>query len=557
MATLVIWHGYLLGGTGSNIYSRYLARAWVAAGHHVVLMCQEPHPEQFEFVQTVERVADGALVDSVDLVAGGADGARDAGQGSCRMVRTDIGQLLPVYLLDRYEGFSDVRRYVEMADDEIEAYCATYAEAMRWVIETYEPDGVILNHAVMGPAAMRDVLEAHGIPYAVKIHGSELEYCIVEDERFIAPAQRGLEGATRVLVGSDHIERRMNELLGATCSEGRVDVVPPGVDLDLFTPVADGDDSHACQRELVRLLRERGDAGDGRPDELQHEIELIIDGEFGSRIEALSTMYGRYAERDVERGAYLGLAGIDLSRHDLVVYVGKLIRQKGVHLLVAAWPLVLARRPEAQLVITGFGMLRDGLAAFVVALANGNMDAIRELARDGGVLDGPPGPLSHLEAFYDGLSSRGELDAYMETAHELGRRIVFTGQVDHAVLRRLWPLAEASVVPSVGAEAFGMVSAEAAACGCPPVVSHHSGLAAVADAIASSLPAELGPLLSFDVDAPDAIEQLADRIVGILELSDSRRAELREGVRLAVEREWGWAAIADSVARPLLGVRAH
>ena len=42
---ILIWHGYLLDGTGSNVYTRALARASSRAGHHVVVVCQEPHPE--------------------------------------------------------------------------------------------------------------------------------------------------------------------------------------------------------------------------------------------------------------------------------------------------------------------------------------------------------------------------------------------------------------------------------------------------------------------------------------------------------------------------------
>src|SRR5215213_10257187 len=45
---ILIWHGYLLGGTGSNVYTRELARAWSRTGHEVVVLCQEPHPERYD-----------------------------------------------------------------------------------------------------------------------------------------------------------------------------------------------------------------------------------------------------------------------------------------------------------------------------------------------------------------------------------------------------------------------------------------------------------------------------------------------------------------------------
>jgi len=45
---ILLWHGYLLGGTGSNVYSRALAREWSNAGHEVIVVCQERAPEQFD-----------------------------------------------------------------------------------------------------------------------------------------------------------------------------------------------------------------------------------------------------------------------------------------------------------------------------------------------------------------------------------------------------------------------------------------------------------------------------------------------------------------------------
>src|SRR2546427_10078658 len=74
---ILLWHGYLLGGTGSNVYTRQLAREWSRAGHEVVVLCQEPHPERYD--------------------VGGAE-----------VVRPDVGGLLPVFVLDWYEGY-DVR----------------------------------------------------------------------------------------------------------------------------------------------------------------------------------------------------------------------------------------------------------------------------------------------------------------------------------------------------------------------------------------------------------------------------------------------------------------
>ena len=54
--------------------------------------------------------------------------------------------------------------------------------------------------------------------------------------------------------------------------------------------------------------------------------------------------------------------------------MGKLIVSKGVDLLLAAWPLVVAEVSEARLCVVGFGTYREGLGRIVAALAAGDLD---------------------------------------------------------------------------------------------------------------------------------------------------------------------------------------
>jgi hypothetical protein len=50
---LLIFHGYLLRGTGSNVYNAELAEALVRLGHEVHLLCQEPDPAELGFVDSI------------------------------------------------------------------------------------------------------------------------------------------------------------------------------------------------------------------------------------------------------------------------------------------------------------------------------------------------------------------------------------------------------------------------------------------------------------------------------------------------------------------------
>ncbi|HEU5263306.1 MAG TPA: glycosyltransferase, partial [Gaiellaceae bacterium] len=159
---IAVWHGYLLGGTGSNVYTRQLAREWSRAGHDVTVLCQEPHPERYDL----------------------------AGAG---VVRPNVRGLLPVFVLDRYQGYR-----VELLQDcsraELDDWVEVNAAAVR---ERLPADLVFCNHVLLGGP----VGEASGARYAVKAHGSELEYSLRGNPELSEWARRSLEQASAVFVG--------------------------------------------------------------------------------------------------------------------------------------------------------------------------------------------------------------------------------------------------------------------------------------------------------------------------------------------------------------------
>ena len=137
-------------------------------------------------------------------------------------------------------------------------------------------------------------------------------------------------------------------------------------------------------------------------------------------------------------------------------------------------------------------------------------------------------------------------DELERMAEEHGERVLFTGPFEHRHLVHLLPLADAAVVPSIFPEAFGMVAAEAAAAGSPPLVARHSGLAEVAAGIEAELPERLHGLVSFSSgDAAD----LRRVLTAVLGLSRADRDELRHAGRRAVERRWSWSSVAQQLLR--------
>lgn len=381
----------MLGGTGSNVYTRALAREWSRAGHDVTVVCQERHPDRYDL--------GGAQVVVPELPNG----------------------LLPVFVLDRYEGL-EAKLLTDFTEEERAAYVEANAAALR---ELGPADLVFANHVLLGAP----VGAASGVPYRVKAHGSELEYAMRGREDLARWGAETLAGADVVYAGSEHIRDVLEDVCGHT---ERVEIVPPGVDVDEFRPERRGE-------ALAGLLREA------------HDVPADFEEFFGEDTPT-------------------------------VLYFGKLIENKGVHVLLEALDGL-----DAHAVVVGFGDYRERL---------------EQLA--------PPGTL-------------------------------FTGQLEHRHLAHLLPLCDVAVVPSIFPEAFGMVAAEAAAAGVLPVVSAHSGLAEVAAGIGEEVGPETAELLSFPAGDADALRV---RLAALLALPPERRQELGLAARRAVELRWSWPVVA-------------
>jgi glycosyltransferase involved in cell wall biosynthesis len=525
---VLIFHGYLLGGTGSNVYNSRLAEALVGQGHEVHLLSQDRNPQRQAFVDAVGDWEQGSLrVRQTRRASSRRSGGTRP--GSCTVYRPDIGGLLPVYVADRYDGI-EARTFAECSDEEIAAYIEANVAAVRELVDVVGPQVALANHLVMGPVILARALNGQ-VPYAVKVHGSALEYTVKpQPERFLGVAREGLADARAVLVGSHHTALSLWEALEDPELPRRTRLGPPGVDLARFAPRSAPEAAAGVRGLAGRLL--------AAPPASAEEPQSAFTRDTGAAGTALERL-----DRD----------------HDaLVAFVGKLIVSKGVDLLLAAWPLVLQRVPDARLVVVGFGAYRDGLQRLLAALEGGDIDEARAVALAGRSLETDSAvarPLRHLLAFLDSL--RGdELERYLAAARTLGERVVFTGRLEHDELAELLPACEALVVPSTFPEAFGMVAAEAAACGVLPVSAAHSGLVEVSDALARAVPEEASGWLSFTLD-DDAVSAIAARLVSWLIADEQLRARTRAGLIATVRERWSWDSVALGVIAAAQGELEH
>ncbi|HEY0672159.1 MAG TPA: glycosyltransferase [Longimicrobiales bacterium] len=437
-------HGYLLEGSGSNLWTRSVLQALCRAGHTVHLVCQEPHPERYDFIAEAHTYQlNGDVVTSLARAV--------PYPGRCIMHKPQLGDTLPVYVWDKYEEFPRVVPMIDLPTAEIEQYIERNVAVVRRVVRAHDIEVIQANHMVL----MSVVAQRVGIPYVIMPHGSALEYAVKPDVRFQHYARTALRDARLLLVSSEELGERVRALFA--------DVLPPireirvGVDTGSFHPV------------------ERS----ARPRNIKHAIQLL---------RALP----HSDDPDVklpDRDAIATLRRIDWVDQHTIVYVGRLIEEKGVHHLIDAMPAIRAVDPTAQLIVAGHGPLRDRLMEM-------------------------PG-------------------------------VHFLGYLTHRELSWIMPCCDVGVFPSLVKESGPMVFLEALSSGCFPIASYFAGAKNKIDTVAPCLEARDAELMKL---RPGHIaEDIAPAVIGALAICDKYRNTLRS----IAEKEYDWKPIAEKLASTL------
>jgi len=171
-----------------------------------------------------------------------------------------------------------------------------------------------------------------------------------------------------------------------------------------------------------------------------------------------------------------------LPQERIVLYVGRLVYEKGVQILINAVPKVL-EKADTKFVIVGSGYMKEQLSKIVKNMG-------------------------------------------------LEHKVLFTGFVDEESLAKLQICADASVVPSLF-EPFGIVALEAMAAKSPVVVSDTGGLSEIVDHNLTGVKVY-----------PNNAESLAWGITKIL-LDEKFRKQIRRKAYKKIREKYNWDKIAQ------------
>ena len=550
---ICILHGYLLDGSGSNLWTRSVVESLCRQGETVHLMAQENHPERFPFIREARRYHPDGTVETFHR----ADAVPYPGH--CILHKPVLGDTLPVYVWDRYEEFDHVEPMVELGDDEIGDYLDRNVAALRTLVRDNGITAMHANHAVLMSVVARRVSEDTGVPFTVMPHGSALEYAVKRDERFLRMATEAFAAAARIFVIGEEMRGRVRAVFGGVPGlEDKMRDLHLGVDTAQFEPV-----DRAHRREAIARLRQSlAGMERGRTPEQRGRMLAMLEArtEGGGDVdraaleralEAARGYDGKLPDADVEAR----LDAVPWETEPTLLYVGRLISAKGVQEVVAALPLLLQRAPGLRLVIVGHGPLREPLEALLWALEHGARGVAERIVAWGRALEGAlegeeeGEALTKVAHFFSQLRARGELDAYFAAArrHVRADRVVFTGYLTHHELRHLFGCCDVAVFPSVVKEAGPLVFLEALASGAFPMGTYFGGMKASIDAVARELPPGAAEPMKLDPHPERTVADLVRHFPVALEQAGRHKEALR---RIARDH-FDWASVTRTFAAEL------
>lgn len=449
---IVLVHGYFLKGTGSNIFVKNACKELCRMGHDVFLFCQEQDGDKIDFVESVVdfNEENDALMEK--------HRKHTEYPGKCTLYRPNLNGFLPVFVYDEYSGY-EVKEFTSCTEEEIEDYLEYNRRAINLAVEGKEIDLVWTNHSIMQPVYVaRSILGKGKGTRVVTAHGSCLNFSVRKSELLKRYALETIENNNSISFVSKFSKNEFQEFFDYDKKiEEKSIVIPAGVDLEVFVPLSN-------------------------TSEKKKWIEaFLIDLDANMRAEALKANMEKSSwTTDID--IVEKISAIDFEKEKVILYYGKYLWTKGVHVLIAAAPLVMQKWPNARFVFVGYGSSRGYFEELIHALnTNQRVQFVNLLKHPEEFdLEIDEEATKFFDTFIKKLENPEFAEAYFASAeNKIKDTIIFTGFLKHEYLKTLIACADVTVAPSIFPEAFGLVAVESLAAGVIPVQTNHSGFAEV------------------------------------------------------------------------------
>lgn len=543
-------HGYFLTGTGSNIYVANLARKLCSMGHDILIMCQEQHPEEVEFVNVVLEF------DETNTKYIKTFEKQTTFPGFCSVFRPNLKGKLLVYVRDKYDGFSEIRTFQESSQEKIDIYIKQNTNALKTIMKDFEPDVLQANHSIMQPYIAFLATKKAGTSYFVTLHGSALNFSVKKSKKLLEYAIKGFNHAAKVIAVSEYNARELQEYLLSKKEvlKTELKVIPAGVDVDLFNPLPNGKSIFLCplKEKMTEKLKvfDRGERLTEKK-ELEKKVKKFLPAPELKKL--FNTIGQKYNQRHPDQDVLDTLNSIDWVNDKIVLFVGKYLWTKGIQVIITAMPLILKAVPNVRFVFVGFGDSKEILQSLIFALAAGNhrrydflLKAHSEIDSGSTVLTPPVCAM-----FLENLRKQGKFKTFFSRARTLPliERSHFTGIMSHEEIKFMLPISDVFVAPSVFTEAFGLVAIEAMASGVYPVISYQFGFKEINDVIFPFVKEDLSGMPKLYLNS-QLVPNLAESIIEILKLKKTISRQIGEKCRALAEKNYSW----DSISKEYLEI---
>lgn len=506
--SILISHGYHLDGSGSCIYVRNVAEAFLKQGVNVYLVCQEPNIEAYDSVSEAYELDEKGKLGKLFSRECKTD-------GKLTYIRPFLRNgLLPVFVGGKFPGFDNVKAFGELSDDELQSYIDTQLQSILAVASYFEVITIFANHIVMMPyIAFLAKRENSKLRYHLIPHGSEIEYLIKSEKRYFDLAVHALEGASSIISGSQEMINRLNDLFPNSKEYSKkYELIPIGVDVEQFAA----------------------------------PLKLSVSERVSEMIRAVETQVSSDKDQvnKIEHGFLEGIRSIDFERDQVLINFGKVIPGKGVQDLLVLVPELLKSLPRLRVVVAGNGPYIEFFRKMLSFLQAGDSRSFFEIIDQD--------EKDHGEEFHDpyrfvrGFFDVRDREQYFKDASsfEWKHRVVFSGYLKHTGLRYLLCLSHVAVFPSIVKEAYPLALMEAMATGVYPLASDIGGLH---DGIH-----QLDDLYSEDILSEMKIpmgekKRLIDLSSGIV--SAFGRLKPREETVSYIEANYSWDKTCDRLAK--------
>jgi len=438
---ICLLHGYLLEGSGSNLWTRSILQSLCRKGETVHLVCQENHPDLYDFISKVFIYKSNGDIEVL------FDREIDY-PGKCIMHKPILGETLPVYVWDRYEEFSNVQPMIDLNNNQIEDYLEKNIKALEIIIKQNPINVFHANHAVLMSVVANRLNQKFGIPFTIMPHGSAIEYAVKKDKRFFDFASEAFDRADRIFVIGDEIRNRVKNLFPEIKNiNQKMTDLNLGVDTSLFEPIP----NKQRAKNIQQLIHSLEDVPRGKnPHLFKKLITGLNDNINKNDLISLITDSQEYNAKHTDGSVEQRFANIDLENDQIILFVGRLIASKGIQSIFAALPFIFEKYPTAKFVVVGHGPLREALEALTWAYDNRADDLVKNIVEWGRMLeDSGIKPLIEVQQYFKYLENNNLIERYFETASKVIRedKIIFTGYLTHKELRYLFPICDVALFP--------------------------------------------------------------------------------------------------------------